>query len=603
MKTLKLGMWALILAVGVSACGKGEIIPGREDAGKSDEGQKQEQEQEQEQPKDNNTPLLQEELARIDIVTDGGVEVNSKDSKDYRKCTVNGLRGQIRGRGNSTWEWYPKKPYRIKLDESAPFLGLPSNKDWVLLADYRDITHMMNATGFYLARELGLPFTNHARYATVTLNGKDLGLYMVTEQVEEGGNRVNLNKESGILLALDINDGPSDVPNATNNFYSDIFRMAAAVKYPKDATTAQRDLVKEEFAILEDAIDSMDWEEIVKLLDVNSMASYVLVQEIIGNVEMDNNPSLRSGYIHRYSSSSKWVMGPLWDCDGGFSYNWGDMFDYRGWGHTYFEDYRYLVFGSDPYNHRGAYESTASDFFCRLWGIPEFVRLIQSMWADNHAKLLTGLLDYLDAVEELIGDAAQKDMDLWGIDNYKHHTQVQAMYTWLLNRFDYLNGIINNYPAGTSSLPEGPSAKAEIKATVSFDTTYQQDGHYHGPYIELSDAQKKTIEDALGVKYGDLIYLYYDGALGFWAVEPDGSFNPQNTAIAPGHWFNAAGYVTPHGQDSYIFSEYIFDDGSYQDTFSLGKHPAITTPGKYTVSQAFVYGKKAVKFVFNITIT
>ena len=44
-----------------------------------------------------------------------------------------------------------------------------------------------------------------------------------------GGNRVNLNKESGILLALDINDGPSDVPNATNNFYSDIFRMAAAV--------------------------------------------------------------------------------------------------------------------------------------------------------------------------------------------------------------------------------------------------------------------------------------------------------------------------------------------------------------------------------------
>ena len=83
-------------------------------------------------------------------------------------------------------------------------------------------------------------------------------------------------------------------------------------------------------------------------LDVESMARYILIQEIISNVEMDNYPSMRSGFIHRRDDDSLWVMGPLWDCDGGFNYNWGDMYDSRGWGHTYFENYRTLIFGSDP---------------------------------------------------------------------------------------------------------------------------------------------------------------------------------------------------------------------------------------------------------------
>ena len=158
-------------------------------------------------------------LADIDITTDGKVDVDSKDPADYRPCTITVAggevfddyegRGQIRGRGNSTWEWYPKKPYRIKLDEPSPMLGMAKNRDWVLLADYRDVTHMMNNVGFTLAHVLGLPYTNHSRYAKVTLNGKKLGLYMVTEQVEQGANRVNIDKDGGLLLALDINDGPA----------------------------------------------------------------------------------------------------------------------------------------------------------------------------------------------------------------------------------------------------------------------------------------------------------------------------------------------------------------------------------------------------------
>lgn len=86
------------------------------------------------------------------ITTNDGSKITSKE--EYVRCyiSINGRgsfphysgKAKIRGRGNSTWEWYDKKPYRIKLDDSSPILGLGENRDWVLLANYRDVTDLMN---------------------------------------------------------------------------------------------------------------------------------------------------------------------------------------------------------------------------------------------------------------------------------------------------------------------------------------------------------------------------------------------------------------------------------------------------------------------------
>ena len=428
------------LAAGVSACQPDEIVDER---GQRVEPVPEEKDQPAQEVDPATVPFTADAIAQVDIVTDKGLPVDSKDAYVFCTVKVTGgepswaaeVSGRIRGRGNSTWNWYPKKPYRIKLNTSSSFLGMASNKDWVLLADYRDVTHMMNLTGFYLARTLGLPYTNHVRYASVSLNGEDLGLYMVTEQVEEGGNRVQLDPKQGILLALDINDGPDDVPRATDNFWSDVFGMAAAVKFPRDATTADRDRVKAAFAQLEEAIDARDWEALQELLDVDSMIHYILVQEIIGNVEVDNDPSMRSGFLFRQDDKSKWVMGPMWDCDGGFSYDWGDMYDSRGWGHTFFGNQRYLVFGSDPYRHRGAYGSTASDFFCRLFGIPEFVERLQARWAEVNGSLLDGLLECLGETEDLIGEAAK--CLITEADTLREYDSVVICYNGMFREFEF----------------------------------------------------------------------------------------------------------------------------------------------------------------------
>lgn len=402
-------------------------------------------------------------VASIDIRTDGGRKVDSKDSEDYRACTISieGAladkdgrshdcswegRGSIRGRGNSTWEWYPKKPYRIKLDESSPILGMKSNRDWVLLADYRDVTHLMNNVGFSLAHHLDIPYTNHARYAEVSLNGEYLGLYVVTEQVEAGGHRVDVESEDdgGILLALDVNDGPGDCPYATDNFWSEVYGTACCVKYPSNPSAAQKRYVKNEFAELENVIKNGDWEDITEILDVQSMIGYLMVQELICNVEMNNGDSMRSGYINR-KADGKWTMGPVWDCDGGFCYNWGDMYDSRGMGHTFFEDYRRLIFGTDPYNMVGAYGGFPG-YFSDLFGVPEFVKAFKARWNAEKDGMLDYVLANLESAEKAIKASAQEDMDIWGIDNYRHSTEYGKLVKWLKNRFSYLDGVFNAYP-------------------------------------------------------------------------------------------------------------------------------------------------------------
>ena len=550
-------------------------------------------------------------LAAIDIVTDGRVAVDSKDPADYRPCriTVDGGgvfadyegRGQIRGRGNSTWEWYPKKPYRIKLDEPSPLLAMPQNRDWVLLADYRDVTHLMNNVGFTLAHVLGLPYTNHSRYATVTLNGQNMGLYMVTEQVEQGGNRVAIDADGGLLLALDINDGPGDKPSATDNFYSEVIRMAVAVKSPSDPDPVQLAWARTEFAQLERAIMNLDYGQVSALMDVPSMIDYLIVEEVIANVELDNNPSARSVYIHR-DLGGKWTMGPVWDCDGGFCYNWGDMYDYRGWGHTYFESFRTLILGSQPFTGKGAYGSGPSPFFSRMFGMPEFVRAFKARWQEKRDEMLATALQTIDDTYAVIATAMRADCTLWSIRNYNPAEQVAKLRLWLNDRFDYLDTVFAAYDENpTDGNTPQPVDEVTIVDTLSYSVSYPQDGHHFGTYLYPTADDCSAIERALGVKTTQLPALLVEGTLRLASHQEDALRWDTNAADAEGvgFWFDSQGRLSPYGNDSSVYIEMSYTDFA----FILGKHPTQCAPGTYNVNIVLAYGSHAVQLDFEIEVS
>ena len=103
---------------------------------------------------------------------------------------------QIRGRGNYTWTSFDKKPYRIKLTEKAPLLGLSKSKHFALLAHADDnLAFLRNTVGFELSRRLGLKYTPAQQPVEVVLNNDYIGLYFLTETIRVAKNRVNITEQ------------------------------------------------------------------------------------------------------------------------------------------------------------------------------------------------------------------------------------------------------------------------------------------------------------------------------------------------------------------------------------------------------------------------
>lgn len=385
-------------------------------------------------------------VAQISITTENATSVSSRET--YINCSITvksdtkqwnySGKGGIRGRGNSSWLWYPKKPYRIKLDEKAGILGLKADKDWVLLPNYRDPTQLMNTFVFTVGRGLGLSYTNHVRYVEVTLNGSYAGLYLLTEQVEQGSNRVSIDPNEGVLLSLDADDGPELSPDAGDNFWSSDYRMPVCVKSPDSISTAQLSTIRSDFGQLETAIRNADYDAVQKLMNIQPFIDYMIIQELVYNVEVD---APRSIFLYK-DKGGQWTFGPLWDFDAGFDFDWSTMYT----GHNYFYSYKELVLGTDPVNHTKGYAvpSFFTDLFRNKWFVSEY----KARWLAVKDKVMSEYWVTTQKYADNISGAMARDAARWPIDkNYK--TEIPRMKQWLTNRVGYLSTIIANYPAGT----------------------------------------------------------------------------------------------------------------------------------------------------------
>lgn len=242
---------------------------------------------------------------------------------------VPAMAGKVRYRGNSTRLWYPKKPYRIKFNEKVEVLGLAANKDWVLLANYRDQSKFMNAVVFDMARNMGnFKFVNASRFVEVEVNGDYKGIYQLTEQIEQAASRVNIDKATGVLFNMDKDDGPELNTWEHNNFWSSVYKLPMAVKYPKDVTAAALESIQADFAKVEQTVADGDFATFSALMDVATFIDYLIIQEVTRNVELE---APRSTYLYKESAEGKYAFGPIWDYDGGFGYSWNEeTFEYFG---------------------------------------------------------------------------------------------------------------------------------------------------------------------------------------------------------------------------------------------------------------------------------
>ncbi len=505
------------------------------------------------------------------IFTEGMVGIYDKDNWANCVISIDGKgeysdycgTARVKGRGNSSWEWYEKKPYKFKLDTKSKILGLSKAKDWNLLANYRDVTDLMNTFAFEVARVMEMPNTNHTRYVEVFLDGEYVGVYQLTEKIEVEKNRVNIDENEGVMLSFDQDDGPSLSPDATNNFWSSVYNLPLCVKYPKDPTKECVDSIRKEFAKLESAIKSLDYEKVKSMLDVNSFIGLLQMHEYLYNVEID---APRSIYMYK-DKDGKFVFGPVWDWDAGYDFDWSNMYA----GHTFFSDHTELIYGTNPVRQNGQYK--ISKFFIDLFNVRDFVEDYKSRWSELSDSIFTKpWTETMLYVKELSKGAYGREIERWPITETESYwwengetkvfdvdEEIENMKEWLEDRKNYLDEIIASYP-----VPKGNGIRDtvmvgsfDVNVTCSFSKGYSQSGK-----INISRAKLK-----------EYMGEYDEENLTLVPVNSNGMEGENTAADEYGAWYDENGDTAPWGRGHvYIESNDLF-------SWSYGCHPANCAKG------------------------
>ena len=143
------------------------------------------------------TAHAQNGLHSIAITTSTPLNAQKKVMAHMKMDGYDGAIG-IKLRGNSSLGFNQKK-YTIELrsedgkEIDAPLLGMPAHSDWVLLAPYSDVSAVRDPLAFQLWREMG-HWGPRTQMVELTMDGEYRGIYILSEAIKRGKDRVNISK-------------------------------------------------------------------------------------------------------------------------------------------------------------------------------------------------------------------------------------------------------------------------------------------------------------------------------------------------------------------------------------------------------------------------
>lgn len=314
-------------------------------------------------------------------------------------ASLDPIAGTIRGRGNSTWKW-AKKPYRIKLSDNVSLLGLDSNKDWILLANYVDKSLIRNTLAYEMGRVLdNISWSPHQYPVDLFINGVYQGVYSLGEHMEVASGRVELTEDMEADTGFLIEIGGVETAEGLNRYYfhTDHYLVRyAAFKAPDTdtITKAQREFIMDYFQKAEDAI--MAGKGYEKYIDVDSFIDWILLYELSYNMDC----CFRRSCFLTKEKGEKLKMGPIWDFDlafGNFSVD-----------NKYYNDL--ITVGS---NKSGAY--IWENWCTYLMEDPEFCERLYQRWKEIRDPLLDHAFAVINTYSALLDGSQQENFQVWQI--------------------------------------------------------------------------------------------------------------------------------------------------------------------------------------------
>ena len=375
------------------------------------------------------------------IITDAEGNINVSESEKV----------EIKGRGNSTWNWSDKKPYQIKFDKKQSVLGMAKAKKWILLANAFDDSMLKNKTAFYMAERLNMEYSPDYEYADLWIDGDYRGTYMIGEKIEIDDNRLNLTDDNGLIMEYDSAFYASEDYSFYDSYLKNYFTLQEAVNEDTDeAIRSSMNLFQKKLDSFMSFLTSANLSNITlnqlnKYIDVDSFARWYLVSEYLGNHEA----FVSSWFWYTDEASDVLHLGPVWDFDssqiGSIDVLYGKQVNY---------------------------------LFNNLLKIPSFSNYLNKIYSDNKA-MISGLSSYAYNVAETISASANMNYIRWKFlgqknqkrseSNYFANTYDEAVSTllsWYKARYEWFDSNMTVYPSALLDYSLSTSGQTlTIKAT------------------------------------------------------------------------------------------------------------------------------------------
>lgn len=370
----------------------------------------------------------------MEIHTEGGKAISSKTTYIKGTLTVGGesYPMQVRGRGNASWNQFPKKAYRIKLDDGASLFGLPQNRDWVLASNYSDKSLIRNCVAHDMAATLsGLEYTPTHIPVNLYINGSYMGVYTFADKIEDGKGRLDLGEKTvqqkgevdiGFLLEIGWDYDSENIYN--RDYFDTSMVLRIYVKEPEIEKANNPELlyVKKYIQNMEKAVvNNNGWEEYI---DVDAWIDWLIINELTFNTE---SSFYRSCYLWK-PEGGKLKLGPVWDFDMAFGNHQGDIRGYNGWCTT-----------------ESTYTYITENWVDYLMEYPSFTNRLKERWNEVKVGLLDTAMSAVDRYSEMLDGSQQQNFLVWNI----MHVQVglgsvdPAVYDTYDKQVQYLRDFIN----------------------------------------------------------------------------------------------------------------------------------------------------------------
>lgn len=329
---------------------------------------------------------------------------------------------QIKFRGASS-QGYEKKSLALKLDQAANWLGLGTNREWVLNAAFIDASMMRHKLSYDLFRSMGTPsaprFAAASRFVEVELNGRYHGAYLLMQPVDD------------LLVGLP----PADKSDATPAGIYKAVDHAANFGQPGHEGFEQRHpdpAIKESWGPLDklnrfvsqapdkDFFDPT--QGITSLLDMDNAIDFHLLVLLTSNLDgITKNYNLVRPAATATSPRPKFFFVP-WDYDATFGRNWdGSRVDAKAW--------------------------LSNRLFDRLLAHPDYKAKYAARWKELRSKVFTteNLTHMMDENLADLGEAALRNEKRWKKLDYANPRELTCAYDvgqmkrWVPRRLEWLD--------------------------------------------------------------------------------------------------------------------------------------------------------------------